>query len=508
MAFGKKTLTLSALITLAGAASGQTYIPFLVPTAPGRDHDSSVAWGVDNNGYVVGYSYNSNFLSGAPRSTLIYHEGLVWGGGLLADCFPAGGSGYFGVSPGGVIAGSASAECSGSSRAMKSHVTTPAAVSYDQPLPGGGDCGASDANDAGMLAGWTNQVPGCDGPLCTVTTALPVLWDNGTMNLLPLGTYQVALASGVNASGAVCGYGFTADPLSYDRVKPLFWPYGALAPVTLPTVGGAFGNASKISDAGVIVGWSETAFGARHATKWVGGVATDLGALPGHGYSTAADISAAGIVGYSSVSSLNLGVATLFTPAGPMNLNGLMVASGGISLVSAEAINDNGWIACNGTYAGKSRGVLLVPANQAVFIRQFRTQTCIGGYIELEADAPAGSSPQWFFNGAPINDGPQPSGSFIIGSHDFVLSINNATLGDEGSYTCRVINPAGVATSKPATFRVCMADRNCDGAVDLVDFFEFFNAWDLQTQAADVNKDNEIDLRDFFDFFNAFDTSC
>ncbi len=54
----------------------------------------------------------------------------------------------------------------------------------------------------------------------------------------------------------------------------------------------------------------------------------------------------------------------------------------------------------------------------------------------------------------------------------------------------------------------CPADMNKDGTVDLADFFEFFNAWDVTGAAADVDLSGEVDLADFFTFFEYWDTSC
>jgi hypothetical protein len=54
----------------------------------------------------------------------------------------------------------------------------------------------------------------------------------------------------------------------------------------------------------------------------------------------------------------------------------------------------------------------------------------------------------------------------------------------------------------------CDADRDCDGRVDLTDFFAFFNCWDLSSPCADVDGSTEVDLGDFFAFFNAFDVGC
>lgn len=59
------------------------------------------------------------------------------------------------------------------------------------------------------------------------------------------------------------------------------------------------------------------------------------------------------------------------------------------------------------------------------------------------------------------------------------------------------------------TFRVrCTADVNNDNSVDLSDFFEFFNAYDVEGAAADVTGDGTVDLADFFAFFGGYDAEC
>lgn len=61
-------------------------------------------------------------------------------------------------------------------------------------------------------------------------------------------------------------------------------------------------------------------------------------------------------------------------------------------------------------------------------------------------------------------------------------------------------------TGVQAPANPCTADLNGDGSYDLVDFFEFFGAYDVQAPAADINGDGVVDLVDFFAFFNVFDT--
>lgn len=50
-----------------------------------------------------------------------------------------------------------------------------------------------------------------------------------------------------------------------------------------------------------------------------------------------------------------------------------------------------------------------------------------------------------------------------------------------------------------------LIDLNNDGQLDLEDFFDFFNKWDMSDSSLDLNGDGSVDLGDFFLFFNLFD---
>lgn len=54
----------------------------------------------------------------------------------------------------------------------------------------------------------------------------------------------------------------------------------------------------------------------------------------------------------------------------------------------------------------------------------------------------------------------------------------------------------------------CPGDVNDDGAIDLDDYFAFFNCWDTSAPCADIDASQGVDLQDFFAFFNSFDSGC
>lgn len=91
-------------------------------------------------------------------------------------------------------------------------------------------------------------------------------------------------------------------------------------------------------------------------------------------------------------------------------------------------------------------------------------------------------------------------GRNIVNGVGYVGAMDNVVFYDHELNGCEIRSYLGL----PA----CAADRNCDGIVDLEDFFYFFNCWDLTTPCADVDGSGEVDLGDFFTFFNAFDADC
>lgn len=109
---------------------------------------------------------------------------------------------------------------------------------------------------------------------------------------------------------------------------------------------------------------------------------------------------------------------------------------------------------------------------------------------------------QWRKNGTPINTLANPSAATAT------LTLTNVGPADVASYDCIVSHACGSTTSNPATLTVCLADFNCDSAVDGDDVIAFFNAWDAGEIAADVNRDDSVDGDDVILFFGAWDQGC
>lgn len=75
-------------------------------------------------------------------------------------------------------------------------------------------------------------------------------------------------------------------------------------------------------------------------------------------------------------------------------------------------------------------------------------------------------------------------------------------------FRCIVSNTCGSVISNPATLSICLADFNCDSAVDGDDVIAFFTAWDAGQIEADVNGDDSVDGDDVIAFFGAWDGGC
>ncbi len=134
----------------------------------------------------------------------------------------------------------------------------------------------------------------------------------------------------------------------------------------LGTLGGTFGFANWISDAGEIAGGA-TIQGdqALHAFVWRNGIMTDLGTLPGDSCSASLALNSRGqIVGQSFSCVANPTFrAFLWENGGPMlDLNTLIPSGSGVQLVDAVNINDRGEIAGSAVLpSGDTHAILLVP---------------------------------------------------------------------------------------------------------------------------------------------------
>lgn len=261
-------------------------------------------------------------------------------------------------------------------------------------------------NASNLIVGWSFAATSVGGDVFQ----RPVAWQNGRirdLGMFPHATtgYDDVEATNVNTGGQIVGFA-----LCNCSLPTVAWTLQGNTVTHLPTLGGAEAEAWGINDAGQIVGAADIATaGITHAALWQGRTVRDLGALRGGQFSEAVSINASGVaVGFSTlaetVSGVTLdfgdrhavvfrgGVLTDLTPdllfnndafATGINVHGTIVgvragrafvwqngvgtdlntlipANAGITLTSANGINDAGQIVGTGQVAGSSIPVAFV----------------------------------------------------------------------------------------------------------------------------------------------------
>jgi probable HAF family extracellular repeat protein len=277
---------------------------------------------INEAGQVVGYSYTA---SGQPHA-------FLWDDGVMTDLGTLGGpsSSAGGLNDAGQVVGG--------SRVAVGNFTTDALVWEDGVMTGLGifkQASACTINNAGQVVGAYTRDP---VPPSQASVRWAFLWDDGVFrNLFP------GSAAAINTVGQVAG---EWESTRGYPVAALWDP--VLGPRELGVLpGGAFSAAYGLNDAGQVVGYSE-AWDGTHAILWDDGQMIDLG-----WGTVAADINNAGqIVGWS-----NIWVDGLMA-----NLNDLVPAGSGLTIWSANAINDAGLIVGTALDAqGFQHAVLLNP---------------------------------------------------------------------------------------------------------------------------------------------------
>ena len=302
-------------------------------------------------------------------------------------------------------------------------------------------------NAARQVVGWsTIAVFGLDHQRAFV-------WQNGVMSeLQTLPNYLDSQANGINTSGQVVGD--TWHPIVGSGTRALLWRGGVAQ--DLGTLGGLASTAKAINDGGQIVGSSFLAdHTTAHAFVWQNGAMKDLGALGKGTFSVASAINGAGeIVGVSTFAGpgqlqdrhafvyrggvmTDLGVpgpnlvesaasginqsGTIVGNSGALayvnqagvwtDLNTLVPQHSGITLTSANAINDAGQIVATGTRDTSRLGryaFLLTPVAGSPVppAPHGLAATAVTGKVTLSWQASAGATQGYTVKRYPLSGGP------------------------------------------------------------------------------------------------------
>jgi probable HAF family extracellular repeat protein len=220
---------------------------------------------------------------------------------------------------------------------------------------GGPDAVSTTLNASGQITGqsYTNATANAS---TGVPTTDPFLWQRGHM--LDLGTLggTYGLANWLNDAGEVVGQ---SNLVGDQTAHPFLWKDGKMT--DLGTLGGPYGFANWISEHGDVAGAAQTASQAFHAFLWRHGTMTDLRPTGGAPWAFASGVNDSGqVVGHDSDTQSQELAAVLWAGGHGYDLNTL-IAPSRLHLVTAYYIDDHGDIVGRGTLPnGDQRAFLLV----------------------------------------------------------------------------------------------------------------------------------------------------
>jgi probable HAF family extracellular repeat protein len=309
----------------------------------------SHAYGVNNAGQVVGYSYTAG---GNKMHAFLYTNGIMQDLGTATGLESVARS----INDSGQITGyiSTSGQLGFKDAFIYSNGTMVDIGTWQLDSDGTG------INNTGQVSGWTKQ-HGTGTLYSPPYTAF--LYANGTaQDLGHLGGYASVGSFGINDSGQVTGG-------SYTRIgTPLYHAFlctnGALS--DLGTLGGNYSMGRGVNNSGQVTGWSYAKDNPEyytHAFLYTNGVMKDLG-TNGWSNSVGNRINDAGnVVGNLTNDGYSTGDrAFLYTAStGMITLDTLAPSNSGWVLYDAYGINNKGQIVGTGIFNGNYRAYLLTP---------------------------------------------------------------------------------------------------------------------------------------------------
>jgi len=347
------------LLASAALAAAQTYTITDLGVLNG-DNESAGFW-INNLGDVVGCS-DTQTSYGYPCTGLVAGQhAFYWSqsGGMkdLGTLSGATVSGAIGINDAGTVVGYSNVKGKAATDFVAAQWSSTGAISNLGTLSGGSSSSAFEINSSGEVTGDSFLSSG----LVNATS-----WTNKKIkNLGALSGAIFTAGLDINDSGEIVG----ESVFSYG---PPFASHGFLwngsTMADLGTLsGGVTSIANAINTSGVIVGQSDgsNTSGHWHAVKWdKSGSIKDLGVLKGGTYSIAFAINDSNVVvGYANTSN-NAAHAIVWTSThGMRDLNSLIPANSGWTLINANAINKVGQITGYGSIGGYNHAFVLTPAN-------------------------------------------------------------------------------------------------------------------------------------------------
>lgn len=352
-------LSMAFVLAAAACAAAQTYTITDLGTL--KDANESSGFWINNSGDVVGCS-DIQSSQGYPCTGLMPGQrAFYWSasGGMknLGTLTGATVSGAIGINDSGVVVGYSNVKGQPVTDFVAVQWSATGAITKLGTLSGGNSSAAFEINSAGEIAGdsflsngnvnatsWTNKKIKNLGSLPgAIFTAGLDLNDNGEIVGESVFSYGPPFSS----------HGFLFNGTTMKDLG------------TLP--GGVTSIANAVNSLGVVVGQSDgtSTHGFWHAVKWnTSQKIEDLGLLKGGTYSVAFGINDSKVVvGYANTST-NAPHAIVWTAnTGMKDLNDLIPANSGWTLINANAINNVGQITGYGSIGGYNHAFVLTPVN-------------------------------------------------------------------------------------------------------------------------------------------------
>lgn len=340
-------------------ASAQTYTIKDLGVLKG-DNESSGFW-INNLGEVAGCS-DTQTVYGYPCTGLVPGQhAFLWspikGMKDLGTLSGATLSGAIGLNDAGTVVGYSSIKGHPVTEFVAVEWSSAGTISNLGTLTGGASSAAFQINSAGEVSGDSFLASG-------VVNA--TRWENNQIH--DLGKLKNAIFTAglaINDNGLIVGE-------SVFAYGPPFTSHGFLwngsTMKDLGTLsGGITSMANAINSSGVVVGQSDghNTGGDWHAVRWdTSGKIKDLGLLKGGTYSVAFGVNDSEVVvGYGNIAN-NAAHAMIWTSSkGMRDLNSLIPANSGWTLINANAINNVGQITGYGSRNGHNHAFVLTPVN-------------------------------------------------------------------------------------------------------------------------------------------------
>jgi probable HAF family extracellular repeat protein len=339
-------VALVALLAAPALASDPTYTYVDLGTLGGP---SSVAMGLNESRQVVGWS-------SIPGCTVNGHpcrRAFLWDGGVMTDLGVLAGdeeSMARAINESGLVVGTSESDIVAGSGTFHGFSWNGSMTAL--PDLGQGQSFAHDVNDAGVIAGHTQD------PAFNRDRA--VTWSGGVIsNVGASEPHQSSRAQGINEAGEIVGFAWN-----------LFSPNDAVlfdgSWFTIGGLDGPFQNAEArdLNDSGLAVGLQAFPQGDWHPAVWTSNPpgAIDLGVLPGHELGELFDVNDGGLAVGRSYDGLDPfdSRAVFYDGSKLRDLNDLLPAGVDGVLFEAREINEQGDIVGTAVVDGEFRAFLMV----------------------------------------------------------------------------------------------------------------------------------------------------